>query len=80
MGTPSQTKAKLALVCPLHLLASCMTETRTARLAELKAQLQVLSEEGRGHGAGLTGAGGRAETVGPIHAAVLALADELRGE
>jgi hypothetical protein len=57
-----------------------MIDTRAARLAELKAQLQALSKEGRATAPGSP----RREAVlarwAPIHAAVLALADELSRE
>jgi hypothetical protein len=55
-------------------------DTRAARLAELKAQLQVLSDEGRATAPGSPEREAVLERWAPIHAAVLALADELSGE
>jgi hypothetical protein len=57
-----------------------MTDTRAARLAELKAQLHALSEEGRATAPGSPEREAVLERWAPIHAAVLALADELSGE
>jgi hypothetical protein len=57
-----------------------ITDTRTARLAELKAQLQALSEEGRATAPGSPEREAVLARWAPIHAAVLALADELSGE
>jgi hypothetical protein len=57
-----------------------MPDARIARLAELKAQLQALSEEGRTTAPGSPERVAVLERWGPIHAAVLALADELSGE
>jgi hypothetical protein len=57
-----------------------MPNARNARLAELKAQLQALSEEGRATAPGSPEREAVLERWEPIHAAVLALADELSGE
>jgi hypothetical protein len=57
-----------------------MPDTRAARLAELKAQLQALSEEGRATAPGSLERDAVLARWAPIHAAVLALADELSGE
>jgi hypothetical protein len=57
-----------------------MPDTRAARLAELKAQLQALTEEGRATAPGSPEREAVLERWAPIHAAVLALADELSGE
>jgi hypothetical protein len=53
-----------------------LTDTRIARLAELKAQLYALSEEGRSTAPGSPEREAVLERWAPIHAAVLALADE----
>jgi hypothetical protein len=57
-----------------------MPDTRAARLAELKAQLHALSEEGRATAPGSPEREAVLERWAPIHAALLALADELSGE
>jgi hypothetical protein len=54
-----------------------MPDTSAARFAELKAQLAALSEEGRATTPGSPEREGVLERWAPIHAAVLALADEL---
>jgi hypothetical protein len=57
-----------------------MSDTRIARLAELKAQLQALSEEGRATAPGSPEREAVLARCAPIHAAVLALADVLSRE
>jgi hypothetical protein len=64
----------------LHPIAAYKTDTRATRLAELKAQLQALSEEGGFTAPGSPEREALLERWAPIHAAVVALADELSGD
>lgn len=73
-------RAKLAVVRRHHPLTSCMPDHRVAHLAELKAKLHALSEEGRATAPGSPERKAVLERWSPIHAAVLALADKLSEE